>query len=142
MTAVIAVFLLVRPSARNAAAVGLLLQGHRALDVSRSFRRSTYSSWPPTDSRIANYQTVIPVTPKGLSVGSPTKRYGDISDHSLDQTLCFQPDSCSPQLPRASLPRYSVPDRWFHPRTFLLPTSANPAKQSVSRAHNFVPAHH
>ena len=37
MTAVIAVFLLVRPSARNAAAVGLLLQGHRALDVSRSF---------------------------------------------------------------------------------------------------------
>ena len=60
MTAVIAVFLLVGPSARNAAAVGLLPQGHRALDVSRSFRRSTYSSWPPTDSRIANYQTVIP----------------------------------------------------------------------------------
>lgn len=142
MTAAIAVFLLVGPSARNAAAVGLLPQGHSALDVSRSFRRSTYSSWPPTDSRIANYQTVIPVTPRGLSVGFPTKRYGDISDPSLDQTLCFLPDSCSPQLPRASLPRYSVPDRWFHPRTFLLPTSANPAKQSVSRAHNFVPAHH
>jgi hypothetical protein len=61
MTAVIAVFLLVRPSARNAAAVGLLPQGHGALDVSRSFLRSTYSSWPPTDSRVANYQTVIPV---------------------------------------------------------------------------------
>ena len=141
MTAVIAVFLLVRPSARNAAAVGLLLQGHRALDVSRSFRRSTYSSWPPTDSRIANYQTVIPVTLRGLSVGFRISD-GDISDPFLDQTLCFLPDNHSPQLPRASLPHYSVPDRWFHPRTFLLPTSANPAKQSVSRAHNFVPAHH
>ena len=92
MTAVIAVFLLVRPSARNAAAVGLLPQGHSALDVSRSFRRSTYSSWPPTDSRVANYQTVIPVTLRGLSEGFRTSyaRNGDIiSDPSLDRTLCF-----------------------------------------------------
>ena len=89
MTAVIAVFLLVGPSARNAAAVGLLPQGHSALDVSRSFRRSTYSSWPPTDSRIANYQTVISVTSRGLSVGFPTKRYGDISDPSLTKRSAF-----------------------------------------------------
>jgi len=119
MTAVIAVCVLVGSSARNAAAVGLLPQGHSALDVSRSFRRSTYSSWPPTDSWIANHQSVIPVTPKGRSVDFRTSYQRSLS--RPNQTLCFLPGTSSPQLPRASLPHQSVPDRWFHPRTFCCP---------------------